>query len=463
MAEEYMELHPETEVVVDVVPDNDTYLQKMTTWLTSPDLTQAADIVHINFAAGPVGGYRVMYQKNMAYDFTKMLDEPNPYNDGKKVRECFVPEDLPLTKVAEGQFALPFDWVGIAIMYNKSMLDEKGISLPKTYEELDEACAKLRQGGLTSPIAATLEASWYLSSFADSALRHDEYTFLVHPEDGIWDEATMAANRDFVFDENDWTCDRYTVVSGERVAMYQKEKQFVDPKTVAVWDRFANIGKYFQPNYIAAASTEVLTSFELKNAAFLLSGSWNVGVLNSDIKEMGADGFEWGTMAFPPFANPPEGFQAGMRTLYVVGNTMGIILTQGEGDHLERVKDFYKFVYNPTNAQKMFETTLNAGNFVQGPPAIIGVKLSEELNQKLEGFVQKGAIKAEFGGVVGQDGVLAADKGQYTENVNKMLAGEITAQEFCTMTQPLFMRNVDDVIEKNGYDLNPATADKAKA
>jgi len=404
-----------------------------------------------------------MYQKNMAYDFTKMLDEPNPYNDGKKVRECFVPEDLPLTKVAEGQFALPFDWVGIAIMYNKSMLDEKSISLPKTYEELDEACAKLRQGGLTSPIAATLEASWYLSSFADSALRHDEYTFLVHPEDGIWDEATMAANRDFVFDENDWTCDRYTVVSGERVAMYQKEKQFVDPKTVAVWDRFANIGKYFQPNYIAAASTEVLTSFELKNAAFLLSGSWNVGVLNSDIKEMGADGFEWGTMAFPPFANPPEGFQAGMRTLYVVGNTMGIILTHGEGDHLERVKDFYKFVYNPTNAQKMFETTLNAGNFVQGPPAIIGVKLSEELNQKLEGFVQKGAIKAEFGGVVGQDGVLAADKGQYTENVNKMLAGEITAQEFCTMTQPLFMRNVDDVIEKNGYDLNPATADKAKA
>lgn len=462
MAEEYMALHPETEVVVDVVADNDTYLQKMTTWLTAADLSQSADIVHINFAQSAVGGYSVMYQKGIAYDFSKMLDETNPYNDGKKVSACFNPEDLALTTTAEGQYALPFDWVGIAIMYNKTLLDKNGIALPTTYEELEAACAKLRGGGMASPIAAASEAGWYLSSFADSALRTKEAMFLVQPEDGIWDEKTMAANRDFKFDENNWTCDRYTFVSGERIAKYKAENKLTDATTVAVWDQFANIGKYFQANYVSAAAMEIATSFELGKAAFYLSGSWNVGVLNSDIKDMGADGFEWGTMAFPSYQNPPQGFQAGMRTLYVVGNTMGIIMSHGEGDHLERVKDFYKYCYNPTGAQDIFETTLNAGNYVQGPPSIIGVKLSDELNQKLEGFVQKGAIKADFGGIVAQDAVLAADKGQYVEYLNQLLAGTITAQDFCNNCSPLFLRSNDDVIEKNGYDLNPATADTAK-
>ncbi|NLV74095.1 MAG: carbohydrate ABC transporter substrate-binding protein [Chloroflexi bacterium] len=462
MAADYMALHPETEVVVDVVADNDTYLQKMTTWLTGDDFSQSADIVHINFAASPVGGYQVMYQKDMIYDFRKMLDEPNPYNDNKKVRDCFTPEDLPLVTVAEGQYALPFDWVGIAIMYNKTLLDKEGIALPKTYEEFDAACAKLRKGGMAAPIAAASEAAWYISSFADAALRSREYDFLVQPEDGLWDEATMAANRDFVFDENDWTCDRYTVISGERVCMHKRETKLTDPTTVKIWEQFANIGKYFQENFTAASSMEIQSSFELSKAAFFMSGSWNVGVLNSDIKEMGDDGFEWGTMSFPPYANAPEGFQAGMRTLYVVGNTMGIIKSQGDGDHLERVKDFYKFCYNPKNAQDIFETTLNAGNYVQGPPSILGVKLSDELNQKLEGFVQKGAIKDAFGGIAGQDAYLAADKGVYVQNLNDLLAGKIDAKAFCENCSPIFMAQNDDIIEKNGYDLDPATADKAK-
>ncbi|MEA4889922.1 MAG: extracellular solute-binding protein [Clostridiaceae bacterium] len=462
MAEDYMVLHPETKVVVDVVADNDTYTQKMTTWLTSDDLSQSADIVHINFAAGPVGGYSVMYQKGIAYDFTEMLDETNPYNDGKKVSECFNAEDLALQRVAEGQVALPFDWVGIAFMYNKTLLDSKGIALPTTYEELEAACAKLKEGGMAAPIAATGEASWYLSSFADSALRTNEQDFLVQPTDGIWDEATMAANKNFKFDENDWTCDRYTVVSGERVAKYKADNKLTDDKTVAVWEQYANIAKYFQTNYVSSASTEVLTSFELGNAAFLLSGSWNVGVLNSDISEMGDDGFEWGAMAFPSYANPPAGFQAKMRTLYVSGNTMGIIMSKGEGDHLERVKDFYKYCYNPTGAQVMFETTLNAGNFVQGPPAILGVKLSDELNVKLAGFIQKGAVKGDFGGIVGQDAILAADKGAYVESLNQLLSGKITAKEFCTAISPLCERYNQDIITKNGYDLDPATKDTAK-
>ena len=463
MAEEYMALHPETEVVVDVVADNDTYTQKMTTWLTADDLSQSADIVHINFAAGPVGGYDVMYEKNMIYDFNDMMDEPNPYNGGKKVSEAFNPADAALLQSTGRQYALPFDFVGVAIMYNKDILDANGIAVPTTNEELIAACEKLKEAGMAVPIAATTEAEWYLSSVADAALRGEEEKFLVQPEDGAYVAESMSANDGFKFDENDWTCDRYTVFSGERVAAYQMENKFTDATTVAIWEEFRKIAQYFTPNYLQAASTEVLSSFELGNSAFLLSGSWNVGVLNSDIAEMGDDGFEWGTMAFPKYEKAPEGFQAELRTLYSSGNAMGIIKSQGDGDHLERVKDFYKFCYSPEGSQKMFETTLNAGNFVQGPPAIIGVTLSDELNAKLEGFVQEGAVKGNFGGLSGQTKYLSEDQGSYIEAVNSFLAGDIDAQTFCNTISPIALKAVQDSIDKNGYDLDPATKDEVKS
>ena len=142
---------------------------------------------------------------------------------------------------------------------------------------------------------------------------------------------------------------------------------------------------------------------------------------------------------------------------------MGIIKTNGDGDHLERVKDFYKFCYSPENSQKMFETTLAAGNFVQGPPAIIGVELSEELNNKLAGFVQEGAVKGDFGGIVGQDKYQTADQGSYIEALNSFLKGDLTAKEFCEKLSPIAVKSVQESIDKNGYDLDPATKDEVKS
>ena len=463
MAEEYTKLHPETKVTVDVVADNSTYTQKMTTWLTADDLSEAADIVHVNFAAGPVGGYNVMFEKDMIYDFNDMLDETNPYDNGNLVRDSFKDSDRALLQNEGRSYALPFDFCGVAIMYNQDMLDEYGIALPTTYEELIAACETLQAAGVEVPIAASSEASWYLSAFADAALRNQEEIFLVQPEDGAYDAETMSANDGFKFDENDWTCDRYTVLSGERVAMYKLENKFTDETTVKVWEQFAAVAKYFTPNYSQAASTDVLSSFELGNSAFLLSGSWNVGVLNADMMELGDDAFEWGTMSFPGYENAPEGFQAKMRTLYVTGNVMGIIKTQGDGDHLERVKDFYKFCYCKEGCQKMYEATLNAGNFVQGPAAIVGVELDESLTKKLEGFVQEGSIKGDFGGICGQSGAMSEDEGTYNEALNNLLSGKITAQEFCETISPLCLKSVQDGIEKNGYDLDPSTKDEVKA
>jgi ABC-type glycerol-3-phosphate transport system substrate-binding protein len=460
MGEEYMKLYPETEVVVDVVAGNNEYVQKITTWAAT-GLRDAADIVHINFAAEALGGSDKMWADRIVYDFNPELGKPNPYLSGGASWNSVLDQTaVRLNDTDKGLWAVPFDKVGIAVIYNKTLLDKNGIAVPTTLEQWLAACEKLKASGTVRyPIAASVEAEWYLTGLVDAALRGREYDFLVQPGDALWSER-MEPNRNFRFNENDWNCDQFTIFSVERQNKWRVETNMSDPVITQVWAEFARLGKYFNEGFESSASTEVLTSFEMGNAAFLFSGSWNVGALNKDISEMGSRGFEWGTFGFLPYENPPAGLQAKLRTLYVNGNTMGILITQpGNNDHLARVMDFYKFVFTPQGAQRMYEATLNAGHFVQGPAAITGVTLDPQLNAKLEGFVQTGAVKSNFGGLVGAAVFLQADVGTYYGNIDNLMTGRWDAATFVRETRPVWMRRIENDILMAGYDLDPTTED----
>jgi ABC-type glycerol-3-phosphate transport system substrate-binding protein len=460
MGEEYMKLYPETEVVVDVVAGNDEYMQKIATWAAT-GLKDAADIVHINFAAGALGGYDKMWADKIVYDFNPELAKANPYLPGGAAWNSVLdPMSVRLFDSDKGLRCVPFDKVGIGVIYNKTLLEKNGIAVPKTLEQWLAACEKLKSSGAVRyPIAASQEAEWYVTALVDAALRGREYEFLVQPGDALW-SPRMEPNRNFKFNENDWNCDQFTIFSSERIAKYQMETDWAEPWVVQVWAEFARLGKYFNEGFESVASTEVLTSFEMGNAAFLFSGSWNVGALNKDIGEMGSRAFEWGSFGFLPYENPPAGFQAGLRTLYVNGNEIGVLITRpGNNDHLARVVDFYKFVYTPQGAQKMYEATLNAGHFVQGPAAIKGVTLDPQLSVKLEGFVQSGAVKSDFGRLAGQATRLQADVGAYNGNIDNLMTGKWDAAAFVRETRPIWKRAVENGIRMSGSDLDPATED----
>jgi ABC-type glycerol-3-phosphate transport system substrate-binding protein len=459
MGEEYMKLYPETEVIVDVVAGNDEYAQKFTTWAAT-DRKDAADIVHVNGAVQSLGGADKMWADKIVYDFNPDLSKANPYlPGGARWDSVLDPTAVQLNNSDKGLWSVPFDKVGLGVIYNKTLLDKNGIAVPKTLEQWLAACEKLQSSGAVRyPIAASPEAAFYMTALVDAATRGREYEFLVQPGDALWSER-MEPNRNFKFNENDWNCDQFTVLSGERIAKYQIETDWTEPWVVQAWTEFARIGKYFNEGFLSSASTEVLTSFEMGNAAFLFSGSWNVGTLNKDISEMGSRAFEWGSFGFLPYENPPAGFQARLRTLYVNGNIMGILITQpGNNDHLARVVDFYKFVYTPQGAQKMYEATLNAGHFVQGPVAIKGVTLDPQLNVKIEGFVQSGSVRDNLV-VLGNPGYLQADVGTYHENVDNLLSGKWDAETFLRETRPIWRRVVENSILMSGYDLDPTTED----
>lgn len=464
-AEEYMKLHPETKVTVDVVSDNDSYMTKMTTAF-SEDQENAPDIVHGNFVVNALTGssWNLAFEKGYLMDLTPMLDEENPYNDGKPVREAFEESDLAvaLNKTGGSKLGiLPFDKIGVAFFYNKDVFEKEGVEVPETFEELEAVCETFREKGYEYPVSAGLETSWFLNSIADAGYRTMEETFLVQPGDALWDETTMADNENFKFDENDLSCDKNLINSDERILAYKKENGVNTELNHTIYSTFARIAKYFPLNWAQADTNQILTEFESGNSPMLLQASYNAGKVLSDINMLPEDQqFEWATFQFPSFETAPEGLQSTLRGLYVLGNEIAVVQKSDE-DHMARVKDFYKYMYSPDGAQMIFEETLANGNFIQGPSVIDGVTLDEELQEKLDGFVPEGTSR-DWDNLDGFMRITSADTPVFYDLVNKFSTGEITTEEFLDQLQPLYDEYNEDAIATAGCDLDPATADSVE-
>ena len=286
LAEEYTKLHPETKVTVDVVSDNDAYMAKMQS-LFSGDMTGTSDIVHANFLTSALGGNEVCFQKNYLRDLSDVLDMQHPYQDGL-VRDMY--NDTVLTE-AQNSFgglgigALPFDKTGISFYYNKTAFEALGLEAPQTWEELLETCQTLRDNGYENPITVGQEASWILASLADAGFRYEESEFLVQPGDAIYDAETMSANDGFVFDDNDLSCDAFTVTSTERMLAARKNDIIHSNVSRTSWTEFAKLAAYFPANWIGGGADNI-TEFETQVSPILLNGAWNVGLILDDINNM---------------------------------------------------------------------------------------------------------------------------------------------------------------------------------
>lgn len=465
LAEEYMELHPETKVVVDVVSDNDAYMTKMQTAF-SADQNDAPDIVHGNFVVNALtaSSWNVAFEKGYLTDLAPMLDEVNPYNDGKLVRDVFDPNDLAiaLNKTGGSKMGiLPFDKIGVAFFYNKDIFEKEGVAVPETFEDLIAACETFQSKGYQNPIAAGLESSWFLNSIADSGYRTIEDQFLTQPGDAVWDEATMTANEGFKWDPSNLKCDKDIVNNDERIAMYRKENSVNTELNKTIWDTFSKVAKFFPENWVGVDSNQMITDFEMGNSPMLLQGSFNAGKILDDINQLPADKqFQWSTFQFPSFKDAPQRLENTLRGLFVLGNEMAVVQKDSE-DHMARVKDFYKFWYSPKQAQTTYEETLASGNFIQGPSVIAGVTLSAELQEKLDGFVPEGTAR-DWDGLTGFTRVTQADMPKFYDLVNSLSRGKIDAGEFLEQLKPYYDKYSDEGIASAGFDLDPATLDTAK-
>ena len=133
LAEEYMALHPETKVTIDVIADNNSYTTKMQTVLADITADTASDIVHSNFLGNVVGSPAAALEQGILFDMITILDMQHPYQD-VLVRDMY--DEVLIAETMSGSGgaamqALPFDKCGISFFYNKTAFDELGLEAPE--------------------------------------------------------------------------------------------------------------------------------------------------------------------------------------------------------------------------------------------------------------------------------------------------------------------------------------------
>lgn len=159
---------------------------------------------------------------------------------------------------------IPYQPSIFGFFYNKTLFDKAGVEgVPTTWEEMDAACAKLKEAGIT-PITAD---DAYMTSFIGMHLAR------YIGQDGV-----------------------KSLVTGE--ALNDVTVTWDDPKVLAAAESFADFADkgYFSKNiatnkYPAGQNQE----FAPGEAAIVICGSW----LPNEAKESVADDLEWGYFNYP--------------------------------------------------------------------------------------------------------------------------------------------------------------------
>jgi raffinose/stachyose/melibiose transport system substrate-binding protein len=75
-----------------------------------------------------------------------------------------LPSALPAVTYNNKQYAMPMDYAGIGIIYNKDIFEKCGLEAPQTYRDLVKACAVLTENNYV-PFAALLKENWSVGHF----------------------------------------------------------------------------------------------------------------------------------------------------------------------------------------------------------------------------------------------------------------------------------------------------------
>ena len=219
IAKDYNKKNPDTQIEIQVIGDNGTYSQNFITKITM-DKKTAPDIIHTNLISGNSEGD--MITKNWLLPLDDFLEEENPYNNGKKVKDAFTdPVFLTQAVSSVGKVGyLPFDCVSVGCYYNKTIFEANNIEVPATYEDFARALEKLRQAGYKNPLGATAYVDWFGASLADWGFRKMETQFLTLPGDALYNEETMKANTEIVYDKDDPNFDVGAVFNDEKIVAY---------------------------------------------------------------------------------------------------------------------------------------------------------------------------------------------------------------------------------------------------
>ncbi|MCR5639927.1 MAG: extracellular solute-binding protein [Lachnospiraceae bacterium] len=186
------------------------------------------------FIVSPGPNLTTYVEPGVAADLTSYLDA-----DGWK--DTFTSDSVFTQQTYDGKiYAVPLNIAAACVFYNTEMFDKAGVEVPKTYDELLDACKKLKDAGYT-PITISAGTAWCLSMLC---------AYLMDRE-GV-DLAAMEAG----------------------------DESWVNDKTIDAANKMLELSQYFQPTAAGDTNDVATAAFYNEEAAILIQGSWAIGQIN---------------------------------------------------------------------------------------------------------------------------------------------------------------------------------------
>lgn len=151
LADDYAKEHPGFELNLITTPDRPSYIQKLETLAAANKLPELFDTDATPFA-------QQLAQQGKMVDAEKLLKSLEIYDD-------YRPGALDYQRFDDGSlFMIPFQFELEFIWYNKALLEEAGVSVPASLDDIPAMCTALRNAGIT-PIAVDGQDQWPLERY----------------------------------------------------------------------------------------------------------------------------------------------------------------------------------------------------------------------------------------------------------------------------------------------------------
>lgn len=449
LAAKYERLHPGVKVELTIVAE------EFATWIRTR-MAAGGELVPDIYNANFTSGYGEL---GRWVDLTPYLSEVSPYT-GKPWQDSLDTRLLERYASDGRKYQLPFDYVDIAVFYNKDIFAKLGLSVPATWREWLECCKTIKQNGYT-PIAIGGDANsfwsgdmgWLVRLLGDAYLRNQVTKVMSQP--GDWDYDPVR-NANWTYDPADTDGDMLVLMNGERTlkAILDGTFDFTSERFQRVYARIRELAPYFHPGFMGVDSKSGHKLFYTGRAAMVIMASDMVTGLLHNFEQMEESArFNFGNFWIPAITDDP--LVCGPFRGLGGGGMVLAVSKQGGESHEKNVIDFMRFITTPEAGTIFIERTLASGQPITGPMLIKGVTLPKAVADKYSVFTGHGFEKMNFRGLNDEQ----ESVNDWVIIAQELLGDRMTPEAFGIEYNLLMKRAANRMIRQRQLDMNPATKD----
>lgn len=344
------------EVVIEEQTDYDLYAQKINTQVTTGDVP---DI----FTVGAYSYLELYAETGKLMDLTDFLYQDDVY-------EKFNPGAIEAAQVGGVNYAFPYENAVIPILFNQSILDEYGLAVPTSFEELAEEAKVLQDNGVYAYTESTADNAWFAMlwySYAVAALGGPDVY-----ERGLDDPAFV-----------------------EAAEIVKEQFQYTSPDAIGADAQVAN-GHFFN-----------------ERSAFYTNGSWILGRIKSE----GVEGLYDKLTVSPGLSVDGKNGNGFINQ----GQAYFAAAKQDDPAKQAAVEAFFKYIIDP---DRVLELSLDAG-------ALFAINVdATAYTDPVQSAIIEQSANADFSIGTFSGSVSTAVAEEFQPALEALLLDEITAEEF---------------------------------